>query len=673
MTIRPLTEIGNYPTSTSKAPRVSAKRLEELQGFEFLEEVDRLGEEQIKALTAGRFSFILNELEAQIKNRHSALPAIRVACKVIAVSTSHCFKEKARVCAAMAAEVDIPRALCLKPFVDHLYLQGDNLFLKFASMPFVTTYAKLYNALTTKDSEAVRDILKEPVDYSLAQHDLYILFDLACLYMPHDIILEFQSKQPFTTSRAYTNIILNRHLSKEEKLALFKLLHKAGVPVDNIDKDGKTPFAAVIEHSEHKIFHFLFPLVNLRRRNGGESYARLAIKSGFTGVQRLLISLCGANEELYRFAMTRKQYAAATHIAKMIRYKWENIPDYKVKVKPVDPEHVRLAKEAVDEADEYYAFYVLAQANPEVLSMETLTAIRDENENHYDFFAKMAAHAWGILFEVTHPENATDIQGSGFYSFAALSSWLAYLNKIKDVPGVPQLIEELRQVFNFKQTPADMLDAEWLLNHNDNVICLTGFKKHTTFTVFKAPYIFIANRGSGCINPGLSVYKAPVEELFPTIQKVIQGKILPEDDYPSEVDLTESLDLDSVYSVDLLKQSGGFCTVTSLKTLIFALLLIKSIGHKTLGDPQAWRQAVLNKTPVYKMLTTEYRIEVLRGVMNEAEVCLENPRCPHAHFYYQILIAILIKLESSTRFDDGEKKEYGDKIKAYLNRLVEHL
>ena len=95
MTVRLFTQDENYPSPSKKAQRLPAKKLEELRGFEFLEEIAKLTEEQTRALDPSKITFILDRLETLIVSPGTSLPAIVSACRVIAATDPIlCKKEK---------------------------------------------------------------------------------------------------------------------------------------------------------------------------------------------------------------------------------------------------------------------------------------------------------------------------------------------------------------------------------------------------------------------------------------------------------------------------------------------------------------------------------------------------------------------------------------------------
>ncbi len=674
MNVRPLSTLDNIPSPTKKAQRLPASKLEELRGFEFLEEVTRLSEPQIEALDATRVTFILNQLESLIKNPQMSLPAVKTACRVIAASNTVCLKEKKSLCKVMAIDADATRAASLKAFIDHLFLSGNPLFKQFSSIPFLHSYAQMYQAIVSNNEAVVEQLLSEPIDFRVKQDSYYVLFDTACLNQSYEILSLFLLKNPYITSNAYIHIILNRKLTSSQKLSLFYELSQKQINPDLPDDTGWTPLVYVIVHNDVRLLKFLIGKVNLQRIISGSSYIERAIKAKFTEGALLLARLCSPTGDLLKLAIDEGEIRVAVEIAKLLQYKWENVPEFLVQVDEVEPSLREKAIKAFKGT--LVEIYKETCLDPNVSAMETLTAIRNQNPFHYLTFIKTVSHAWGIKIDSIHPETGKVLDSGGNSPFKSLAIWLSFLNKMKEtVPEAHFLLNHFSRVFHYKMEPDEIEKADAMLDKGDTVVCLTGYNTHTAYALFKYDYSLYANRGADREKSGVSVYAIPfTEDIITSVKNLVFDKKLDREQYYREADMLIDLDLEYICTLDLQNQKHPHCTLNSLKAASLGSMVLELMkdGH---DDDADWLSALEKVKPTYKVLTTEYRVSVLNGVLNEIEEILKVGalKSNYASLYYQILLALLVKIESTTRFDAAHKKMYGNQIKAYLNRLVDHL
>ncbi|MFN4174633.1 MAG: hypothetical protein ACK4HV_05980, partial [Parachlamydiaceae bacterium] len=433
-------------------------------------------------------------------------------------------------------------------------------------------------------------------------------------------------------------------------------------------------FVYAIVNKEIQIVKFLLRHADLSRLIGGESYIEKAIKANFTEGALLLVRVSTPTREMFKLALDRGEIRLALEIAKSLRFKWENIPDFSVAVESVDPDLQQKARIAI--RGRIADIYDKAIEEPAIFALSTLTSIRNQCAWHYLNFIKTVSHAWGISIDAVHPETKKPIDSGGNSPFKSLASWLAFLSEGKDsLPEAKELLEQFSEVLHHKMDPDAIEAADELLKKGKTVVCLTGFDLHTSYAIFKHDYALYANRGADCLNSGISVYQVPcTDDIIKSIRSLVFDKTLEREDYYTETDMLIDLDLEFICSLDLQKQKHPHCTINSLKAASLGAMVLDLIDEEK-DFNEDWLTTLNKVKPAYKTLTTEYRLYILRGVFNEVEDVLKEKtlKSNTASLYYQILLALLTKIESGTRFDASKKKMYGNQIKAYLNRLVDHL
>ena len=672
MTVRSLSDIGNVSLPQKKT-RYQAVNLEELRGFEFLDAVAGLSKDDIRTLDAARVTFISNQLNDCIKNKALKAVAILTTMRVIEAASPVFNKQGNELCKLI---LDQGTALSqeIGEFANRLFINGDPLFKNFSSLS-KPTYAKLLEAILSGLDAKVVELLKE-LNLRIPQSASFVLFDLACLHLKYETLHAFLLHNPYLTANACHHVIINKNLSSDQKLDLIVVLSEKGVDLDKPDDTGWTPLSYAITHKDGKILNFLLPRVYLGRQIEGTCYIQRAIGANFVEGLLILSRVLPVMPDDLTYAIQKGHFQMATVIAKLIEHKWTNIKGQAVKWDEQDPSILEKCKTLKNCSK--LEIYKKVCENPAIYSMEYLSSLRDQFTNHYTILTKRVSHAWGIEIDAIHPETGILIRSAGNSALNSLSCWLSFLHKFEDThPEAKHLSEQLKQVFHASKDKDEFLKIEEKLEDGKIIICVTGYSTHTTYSVLKKSIMLYANRGGDSHpNPGISIYDTPDSGVGKLVEKMVMDKQLPKSTYFSEEKIQSAAGLSLLYQIELSKQKGPFCTLDSLKAASFAILLLSLMTPDEYYSENEWEAASIEIKPTYKILTTEYRLDVLKGLLLEVEDFLQkkpNNKQAFAFFYYQNLLAILSKLEISTRWDKAEKKFHGDQIKFYLNLLADLL
>ncbi len=669
MTVRSFSEIDNSSISLKKA-RSPAGQLEQLNGFEFLEAVSKLDTSQIQALDKTRITFIFNQLNICIKKSSTRSRAFQVSFFVLISLKSHFDEQEALCKSLMEQKADRGVEKELIELSNRLFLSGNNLFKIFFELPGVT-YGKVYEAICSKNDELALIFLQQPLNFQEKQHDDYTLFDLACSHLSYEVICAFLQKNPYITSNAYRYILHNSKLTSDQKLDLFVQLTERRID-PNVKNDlGNSAIDYAIKSKETTLFNFL--LGQISSTSDFDRLIQKAIQANFKEVILILSKLAPIKREYVFEAISQNKMEIVLILVKAARFKWD-FSGEAMRVKA--PSLNSLSQEEVELIlnDSSTDAYEKVNEYPDLYSMENFTLLRADSKTHYKRLVKHVAHAWGLdeIYPID-PLERKPIDSGGNHPLRSLLDWISFLTKQQDISIVAELLKELRQVYHEKSTSSELDKIGDRLNKNELIVCSTGYATHTTYALFRRAIVLYANRGRDAIKPGGSVYIARNKNLAPLIRKAVKQQIMPRDSYFSERKMIDESKLEFIQTTKQAKQSGGFCTLASLKAASFGIMNIKSIDPKKHGSRTAWKQAAIANKPDYKILTTRYRLYVLNGLLFEIDDMFQHEpnKAAFAPFYYHLLLSIKLKVDASKRFSQEQKGELNKLICSYLNYLVD--
>lgn len=670
MSVRNTSDMG-FVSASPKKSRSPIKNLEDLRGFEFLAEVSKFKNAQLAKFDETRVTFILGQLTECVKISPTRNAAIRTVIKVVEASIPKFSDHSETLCKLIIENRNKFTDAEIGEFANRLYKGGSPHFVLFKD--FDQTYAKLYDLIIHENHVEVMFFLVAPLDLSSPQPHSFVLFDKACLYLEYAVLHAYLLQKPYLTHICLRNILHNKHLTAEQKFALIVGLDQSGVSIDTPDHTGDTLLSYAIKEKSVNVFNYLLPRVNITRTIRGECYMQIAILSDFVEGVEALHPVLGYLPTDFLFALEKGQLHCAMAIAKFLRHKWDNIPELPVKREPLNPTVLNNCKELIGK--ELQDVYRLVCKNPAIYSMEYLSEISDQIPAHYSILAKRVAHAWGYDKSLKDPRSGNPIRTGGNSGLRSLSSWISYLSK-SNLPDAEVLLEVFTQVLHAASGDLAFKEVEDRLSDHEIVVALTGYNTHTTYAIFAKTVMLYANRGGDSIEPGVSIYDLPSTGITGIVKKLVDDKKLPKETYFSELKLQTDAGLSLIHNIPLAWQKGPFCTLDSLKAASLGVMLLKSMDKEDYLSDYEWDAAITYKEPAYKELTTEYRLDVKKGLLLEVDDFLSKKpvnKPEFASFYYLNLLIILYKLQTSSRWMGAEKIKHINQTKFYLNQLVDLL
>lgn len=653
----------------AKKVREPARSLEGLKGLEFLEALSSFKPQDIQTLDKNRVTFIFNRLEGCIRTSGAGSKALETAFLILMTLNSS-FDEQEAFCKSLLKlkgdkriEEDLIR------FSNRLFLSGNKLFNIFNDLPN-PSYGKLYEAICSKNDDLVLQLIQEPFNFHETQHDHFVLFDAACEQLSYEGISAFLQKKPYLTSNAFRGIFHNPNLNSVQKLDLIVQLSSRGHDIDMKDNYHKRAIDYAIECKEPSLFIYLLG------QSSPLDFNRLlmnAIKAGFTEAVLVLTKLTSISSESIQTALASNRFEIVLILVKASRFKWES-DNKTLRVKLPPCEGVSLKEADIIRGENSTNAYRYVREFPAIFSMENFTLLKKEMSNHFVQLTKRVAHAWGLdQLTPIDPLNQKPIESEGSQPLKSLLHWLAFLTRQKDLPFVSDLIDELSQVYHYDSDDRELKKMADRLYQNKLIVCTAGYNTHTTYALFYNDIVFYANRGSDSQIPGGTAYLTHESRVAPIARLAVKTQNLSQDSYFSEKKIIDRLKLQVIETTKHASQSGGFCTLASLKTAVFGIMNLKSIDPKRHNSITAWKEAVVMNKPNYKILTSRYRLYVLKGLLFEIDHMLQHERdkARFAPFYYHLLLSIRQKIETSKRFSAEQKSELVSLSNNYLNDLAD--
>lgn len=358
--------------------------------------------------------------------------------------------------------------------------------------------------------------------------------------------------------------------------------------------------------------------------------------------------------------------------SKVMRLKWKNETRAPLVPEIPDPEVIQYARSSCELPP--YQQYEQLKARPAAYSMAAQSEIRHENTTHFEDLLRRVCHAWGVELEIENPKEKGKITGFSNSPFKSLMSWMAFLDTREEAEA-KSLLTHFAQVFHYKMSQRELIPANTKISNGGVAVCLTGYNTHTTYAIIRRRLAIYANRGSESTTTGAVVYQIPLPYIIDkkSLNVLVYDKECSKHDYYSESELVSDFNLEKVTALEMRPQSGRFCTFASIKAASLSLLALDKINLNLLDQEPEWKRAVNEVKPLYKLFTTEYRLTILQGLLEEVERFLSsrNKDRKEAIFYSQLLFVILTKLVYSRKWDPVENSLRCALIRSALYRLAE--